>query len=242
MRIGDLSHHARTRPNPSAGRVRPASPGHPGWLPARRRPPAADARAWPTNSAWRGRPWCWPTSAWRPRAMSARAPAAAPMSPPTCRTPPLRPAAPAGHRRQRPVAARHRAGRHSGHRARRAISALGHAAGRRPAGARPVSRRRLGALRRARAEGAAGRSAPAIRRRRACTTCARRSPRISRPPAGWLADPGCIVVTAGTQQALRIAAELLLDPGDPAWVEDPGYIAGRGALLVGRRRARAGAE
>ncbi|HVY17536.1 MAG TPA: PLP-dependent aminotransferase family protein [Rhodopila sp.] len=49
---------------------------------------------------------------------------------------------------------------------------------------------------------------------------------------GLVADPGCIVVTAGTQQALRTAADLLLDPGDPAWVEDPGYIAGRGALLV----------
>ena len=49
---------------------------------------------------------------------------------------------------------------------------------------------------------------------------------------GLLADPANIVVTAGTQQALRIAAELLLDPGDAAWVEDPGYIAGRGALLA----------
>ena len=48
---------------------------------------------------------------------------------------------------------------------------------------------------------------------------------------GLAADPGCIVVTAGTQQALRIAAELLLDSGDTAWVEDPGYIAGRGALI-----------
>lgn len=45
-----------------------------------------------------------------------------------------------------------------------------------------------------------------------------------------------IVVTAGTQQALRTAAELVLDPGDSAWVEDPGYIAGRGALqAVGAR-------
>ena len=49
---------------------------------------------------------------------------------------------------------------------------------------------------------------------------------------GLLADPANIVVTAGTQQALRIAAELLLDPGDAVWVEDPGYIAGRGALLA----------
>ncbi|HQT80038.1 MAG TPA: PLP-dependent aminotransferase family protein [Rhodopila sp.] len=49
---------------------------------------------------------------------------------------------------------------------------------------------------------------------------------------GLIADPGCIVVTAGTQQALRTAADLLLDPGDPVWVEEPGYIAGRGALLA----------
>jgi GntR family transcriptional regulator/MocR family aminotransferase len=49
---------------------------------------------------------------------------------------------------------------------------------------------------------------------------------------GLIADPGCIVVTGGTQLALRTAAELLLDPGDPVWVEDPGYIAGRGALLA----------
>ena len=49
---------------------------------------------------------------------------------------------------------------------------------------------------------------------------------------GLIAAPERIVVTAGTQQALRIAAELLLDPGDAAWVEDPGYIAGRGALLA----------
>ena len=49
---------------------------------------------------------------------------------------------------------------------------------------------------------------------------------------GLVADPGCIVVTGGTQQALRTAADLLLDPGDSVWVEDPGYIAGRGALLA----------
>jgi GntR family transcriptional regulator/MocR family aminotransferase len=49
---------------------------------------------------------------------------------------------------------------------------------------------------------------------------------------GLVADPGCIVITSGTQQALRTAADLLLDPDDQAWVEDPGYIAGRGALLA----------
>jgi GntR family transcriptional regulator / MocR family aminotransferase len=49
---------------------------------------------------------------------------------------------------------------------------------------------------------------------------------------GLVADPGCIIVTSGTQQALRTAADLLMDPGDAAWVEDPGYIAGRGAVLA----------
>jgi GntR family transcriptional regulator/MocR family aminotransferase len=49
---------------------------------------------------------------------------------------------------------------------------------------------------------------------------------------GLIADAAHIVVTAGTQQGLRVAAELLLDPGDAAWVEDPGYIAGRGALIA----------
>ncbi len=49
---------------------------------------------------------------------------------------------------------------------------------------------------------------------------------------GLLTEPDRIVVTAGTQQALRVAADLVLDPGDPAWVENPGYIAGRGALLA----------
>ena len=63
-------------------------------------------------------------------------------------------------------------------------------------------------------------------------TARARSPRILPPRAACWPIPANIVVTAGTQQALRIAAELLLDPGDAAWVEDPGYIAGRGALLA----------
>lgn len=53
---------------------------------------------------------------------------------------------------------------------------------------------------------------------------------------GLIVEPDRIVVTAGTQQALRLAAELLLDPGDAAWVEEPGYIAGRGALRAAGAR------
>ena len=65
---------------------------------------------------------------------------------------------------------------------------------------------------------------------------------------GLTVDPHHILITAGTQQALRIAAELLLDPGDSVWVEDPGYIAGRsamqaaGATLVGVPSGPAGLD
>src|SRR5438874_8238113 len=37
--------------------------------------------------------------------------------------------------------------------------------------------------------------------------------------------PEQIVVTSGTQQGLSLAARVLLDPGDQAWVEDPCYRA-----------------
>ncbi len=41
-----------------------------------------------------------------------------------------------------------------------------------------------------------------------------------------------VIVTAGSQQALDLAARVLLDPGDVAWVEDPGYLGARGALCA----------
>jgi len=40
-----------------------------------------------------------------------------------------------------------------------------------------------------------------------------------------------VIVVSGSQQALDLAARVLLDPGDAAWVEDPGYAGARGALL-----------
>ena len=89
----------------------------------------------------------------------------------------------------------------------------------------------LGALRRARAEGSAGRNAPATRRRKACTNCGCRSPRIWRPPVAWPPIRASIVITAGTQQALRIAAELCSIPATLPGSRIPGYIAGRGALI-----------
>jgi GntR family transcriptional regulator/MocR family aminotransferase len=40
-----------------------------------------------------------------------------------------------------------------------------------------------------------------------------------------------IMIVAGTQTGLDVMARLLLDPGDSAWVEEPGYPGARGALL-----------
>ncbi|HEY7392080.1 MAG TPA: PLP-dependent aminotransferase family protein [Bryobacteraceae bacterium] len=42
-----------------------------------------------------------------------------------------------------------------------------------------------------------------------------------------------VIVTDGTQQAFDLAARVLLDPGDTAWVEDPGYLGSRAALRAG---------
>lgn len=39
-----------------------------------------------------------------------------------------------------------------------------------------------------------------------------------------------VIVTVGAQGALDLAMRMLLDPGDPAWIEDPGYLGARGAL------------
>jgi GntR family transcriptional regulator/MocR family aminotransferase len=41
-----------------------------------------------------------------------------------------------------------------------------------------------------------------------------------------------IFITAGTQAAFEETARLVLDPGDEAWLEDPGYLGARGALLI----------
>ncbi len=52
-------------------------------------------------------------------------------------------------------------------------------------------------------------------------------------------EPDQIVITAGTQQAVDLAIRVLLEPGDEAWVEDPGYPMTRAALLAADVRARA---
>src|ERR1044071_8093487 len=43
--------------------------------------------------------------------------------------------------------------------------------------------------------------------------------------------PEQIVITVGRQQAFDLAARVLLDPGDAAWIEDPAYLGARAALI-----------
>ena len=44
-------------------------------------------------------------------------------------------------------------------------------------------------------------------------------------------DPSQIMIVSGSQQALEITARVLLDPGDPVWIEEPGYPLARSILL-----------
>jgi len=41
-----------------------------------------------------------------------------------------------------------------------------------------------------------------------------------------------VLVTTGGQQAIDLVARLLLDPGDAVWLEEPGYLGLRGALVA----------
>ena len=49
-------------------------------------------------------------------------------------------------------------------------------------------------------------------------------------------SPEQIILTAGAQGALDLVARVLLDSGESAWVEDPGYFGARGALLAAGAR------
>lgn len=49
-------------------------------------------------------------------------------------------------------------------------------------------------------------------------------------------SPEQIFLTAGAQGALDLITRVVLDPGDPAWIEDPGYSGARGALLAAGSR------
>lgn len=43
--------------------------------------------------------------------------------------------------------------------------------------------------------------------------------------------PEQVMIVPGSQGALDLAARMLVNPGDPVWIEDPGYSGARGAFL-----------
>ncbi len=49
---------------------------------------------------------------------------------------------------------------------------------------------------------------------------------------GVRCQPSRILVTTGSQQALQLAAQVLLDPKDRAWMEEPGYPSARHAFMM----------
>ncbi len=53
---------------------------------------------------------------------------------------------------------------------------------------------------------------------------------------GVVCAPEQVVILTSSQQALDLASRLLLDPGDAAWIEDPGYLGARSALLAAGAR------
>ncbi len=55
---------------------------------------------------------------------------------------------------------------------------------------------------------------------------------------GVRCSPGQVVVTEGAQEALALCVRLLTNPGDTAWVEDPGYRGAKAAMHAGDLRVR----
>jgi GntR family transcriptional regulator / MocR family aminotransferase len=53
---------------------------------------------------------------------------------------------------------------------------------------------------------------------------------------GVRCTPEQIILTAGSQGAFDLAARTLLNPGEAAWLENPGYFGARGALLAAGAR------
>lgn len=45
-----------------------------------------------------------------------------------------------------------------------------------------------------------------------------------------------VIMTSGSQQSLDLLARILLDPGDPVWIEDPGYIGTRNTFIAAGAR------
>jgi GntR family transcriptional regulator/MocR family aminotransferase len=53
---------------------------------------------------------------------------------------------------------------------------------------------------------------------------------------GVRCTPDQVLVVNGAQQALHLASQLLLDPGDDVWIEEPGYVGARVAFLAAGAR------
>ena len=76
---------------------------------------------------------------------------------------------------------------------------------------------------------------------RASGSCARPSRAHVQTARGTRCAADQVIVVAGAQQGFELVCRLLLDPGDRAWMEEPGYP-GRAKRAPGRRRAdRSGA-
>lgn len=56
---------------------------------------------------------------------------------------------------------------------------------------------------------------------------------------GLAVNPEQVVIVAGTHSAIDLCLRLLLDPGDTAAIEDPGYLGTRAALAAAEARAEA---
>jgi GntR family transcriptional regulator/MocR family aminotransferase len=57
-----------------------------------------------------------------------------------------------------------------------------------------------------------------------------------RTSRGVRCEAAQIMVVSGSQQALELSSRVLLDPGDPVWAEEPGYVGARNAFeLTGAR-------
>jgi GntR family transcriptional regulator/MocR family aminotransferase len=57
-----------------------------------------------------------------------------------------------------------------------------------------------------------------------------------RASRGVRCDADQVFITTGSQQALNLAAHVLLDPGDEVWIEDPGYFGAGGAMTFAGAR------
>jgi GntR family transcriptional regulator/MocR family aminotransferase len=49
---------------------------------------------------------------------------------------------------------------------------------------------------------------------------------------GVVCTPDQVIVTTGAQAALMMAAQMVVDPGDDVWLENPGYLGARGAFIA----------